>query len=376
MAPKRGAASASSSVFDGLVFCVSGSFTRSQDALKALIVQHGGSTSSTVTASTDYLVCDSPGTGKFNEAERKGKPVVSEEWVDASIKKAALSTTKAHFLSQPSASKGAKASKAKAAPAASKGKTNKRKRGSKDEEDEEEEEEVKDEEVQDEDEEEGGADGGDERYLAGMVFAVSGAVPGYTQPEVRQLLIDRGATVASSITAAVTHVLAAATGSAKVQGAMSKGLPVLRPEWLEQCIAKGKLASVSDKNLSWSNGGGDDEGEEEEEEEEQKLPSPTKKKAKKQTKATKQADDGDDDGDAEDGEDDSAASLATSPTKLKTVVVKGRAPVDDCCPVAAQCHVIDDASGVYDAALNQTNIGNNNNKVRANNHAHRSSTAL
>ena len=53
------------------------------------------------------------------------------------------------------------------------------------------------------------------------------------------------------------------------------------------------------------------------------------------------------------------------PTQLTTVIVKGRAPVDDCCPVSGQCHVIEDSDGVYDAALNQTNIGNNNNKVTA-----------
>ena len=63
---------------------------------------------------------------------------------------------------------------------------------------------------------------------------------------------------------------------------------------------------------------------------------------------------------ARDGED-----LSPAKKTLKTVVVKGRTAVDEACPVGKQCRVIDDATGAYDAALNQTNIGKNNNKVRA-----------
>ena len=48
---------------------------------------------------------------------------------------------------------------------------------------------------------------------------------------------------------------------------------------------------------------------------------------------------------------------------MKSIVVKGKAPVDDKCGKAANCHVYVDGDGVvWDAMLNQTNIQNNNNK--------------
>ena len=47
----------------------------------------------------------------------------------------------------------------------------------------------------------------------------------------------------------------------------------------------------------------------------------------------------------------------------KTVVVKGKAPVDSECPLAGTSHVYyDTTSGVWDCMLNQTNLQNNNNK--------------
>ena len=47
---------------------------------------------------------------------------------------------------------------------------------------------------------------------------------------------------------------------------------------------------------------------------------------------------------------------------VKTVVMKGKAPVDSECFVKDQYHVYSEGSTVYDAMLNQTNLKNNNNK--------------
>ncbi|ESN90185.1 hypothetical protein HELRODRAFT_194677 [Helobdella robusta] len=49
--------------------------------------------------------------------------------------------------------------------------------------------------------------------------------------------------------------------------------------------------------------------------------------------------------------------------QMKTIVIKGRAPVDpECKEMVTQAHVYDDGNDVYDVMLNQTNINNNNNK--------------
>jgi poly [ADP-ribose] polymerase len=65
------------------------------------------------------------------------------------------------------------------------------------------------------------------------------------------------------------------------------------------------------------------------------------------------------------GNANGSGSASTPAPQLKTVVVKsGGAPVDEQCPKSkdSSVSVYSDASGVYDAMLNQTNIGNNNNK--------------
>merc|ERR1719357_2244755 len=47
---------------------------------------------------------------------------------------------------------------------------------------------------------------------------------------------------------------------------------------------------------------------------------------------------------------------------MKSVMVKGLAPVDADCPVNNTHHVYSHGADVWDAMLNQTNIQNNNNK--------------
>ncbi|XP_041376216.1 poly [ADP-ribose] polymerase 2-like [Gigantopelta aegis] len=49
--------------------------------------------------------------------------------------------------------------------------------------------------------------------------------------------------------------------------------------------------------------------------------------------------------------------------KVRTVIVKGRAPVDpECVTMAGKAHVFFEGNDVWDCMLNQTDVGNNNNK--------------
>ena len=248
----------SSPVFDGLTFCISGSFSVGQEDLRALIVQHGGSSVATVSAACDILVSDGSDNAKHKQAVKKGKQVVTEDWLNDSVSSGQLSTN-ASFILHAAAAPVPPATKAKAKPAAKKAskaaavKGKKGKRKGKRAADDDEEEEEKD----DEDEEE-------------------------------------------------------------------------------------EEKTKADKQQE------DDEEEDEKEEE----AAPKKKRAKKESAAAADA---------------AADSPSTPPPQMKTVIVKGKAPVDEHCPVASSCHVLQDASGVWDAMLNQTNIGNNNNKSAAHN---------
>lgn len=58
--------------------------------------------------------------------------------------------------------------------------------------------------------------------------------------------------------------------------------------------------------------------------------------------------------------DDDEAS--TSVASTKTVIMKGKAPVDEACPIASTVHVYSDGEEVWDVTLNQTAIDRNNNK--------------
>jgi len=52
---------------------------------------------------------------------------------------------------------------------------------------------------------------------------------------------------------------------------------------------------------------------------------------------------------------------APAPVK-KSIVLKSKAPVDSECSVAGSCHVLCEGDDIWDCMLNQTDVGNNNNK--------------
>ncbi|KAJ7171802.1 poly polymerase catalytic domain-containing protein [Mycena crocata] len=85
---------------------------------------------------------------------------------------------------------------------------------------------------------------------------------------------------------------------------------------------------------------------------------PASKKAKKAPakKAKKAADDDKEEEDEEDEEEDDP------PAKMVTVLKRGRAPIDPFSGKVNTHQVYSNAEGVWDAMLNQTNIGENNNK--------------
>ena len=58
----------------------------------------------------------------------------------------------------------------------------------------------------------------------------------------------------------------------------------------------------------------------------------------------------------------STAGTSSKDGGVRTERVKGRAAVDPSCPHEETCHVYDDGKSVYDALLNQTDIGQNKNK--------------
>ena len=66
---------------DGMTFVITGTLpTMSREAAAALVIQHGGKVTGSVSGNTTYLVIgDKPGASKFNKAQKLGVPLLDED---------------------------------------------------------------------------------------------------------------------------------------------------------------------------------------------------------------------------------------------------------------------------------------------------------
>jgi hypothetical protein len=187
-------------VFKGLTFCVSGAFAISQGEMKKQLEKNGGKVASTVNASVDYLICNEEGSTKYQAAEEKGKPVVSEEWVMASIDSGKLSKDPSHFIFNPN---------------------------------------------EDGDGEGDGGDGegGDDEEVLEPIFEGCVFIVDYPQSpdELRETFFQYAGKVVSTFTPQVTHCIAGAFGSELTKKAVREGVPLVHHEWLTNSITDGDL---------------------------------------------------------------------------------------------------------------------------------------
>jgi len=68
-----------SDTLSGKIFVITGTLSRPRDDFKALIEQHGGTVSSTVSANTHYLLAGDKGGSKLQKAEKSGVKIIGEE---------------------------------------------------------------------------------------------------------------------------------------------------------------------------------------------------------------------------------------------------------------------------------------------------------
>jgi hypothetical protein len=197
-----------------------------------------------------------------------------------------------------------------------------------------------------------------------------------SQSELRELIIKNGGHIAATPNKTCTYLVADCLGSAKTAKAQKDGLDIVTEEWVHDSIAKGKLST--NKSFFLSGGGAapaaaaaDDDDDDDED------AKPAKKAPAKRKKAADADDDDDNDPSSPidaDGttpaaadtagkrQKKSTASGASGATtagvdvvapKMKTIVVKGSAPVDDKCPKASTCHVYAEGSNVYDVSCSE-----------------------
>jgi DNA ligase (NAD+) len=77
--PERDAESAAPAPLDGKVFVITGTLPGlTRNEAKALIVEHGGRVTGSVSSKTDYLLCGEKAGSKLTKAQQLGVPVIDE----------------------------------------------------------------------------------------------------------------------------------------------------------------------------------------------------------------------------------------------------------------------------------------------------------
>lgn len=261
--------------------------------------------------------------------------------------------------------------------------------------------------------------------LDGCAIAISGKFDNLNlnHSGIETVIRGLGGTVTRSVTKATTHVVCSEFdyngGTTKVAAGQAKGLPMVNPQWLLDMEDQKKKLSESDydwggkmsvdddkptktaaKSASKKRGATADKVDDEEEEQEQEeQPKPKKARATRAIKpAPKAAPKVDDEEEEEEEQPKAKKGRATkaAPKAARKAVPKGKGtakaavkdepeenleeekvvaegqfikkkgvviPLDEFCPHANFEVYIDPDSGmIYDAALNQTNSSNNNNK--------------
>ncbi|KAF9361508.1 Poly [ADP-ribose] polymerase 2 [Mortierella sp. NVP85] len=196
--------------------------------------------------------------------------------------------------------------------------------------------------------------------FADCVFAVAGTFPGYTQGQINTTLTDKdsGATTAASVTKKVTHLITNAAeigkASSKVAKAESMDITMVSLDWILDSIKKKKKLDITAYKLTSSS----------------PAPSstpaappapaapaaPASGSGNKKRKASDTADDEDKVEKKIKTLKDKVAKAGNGPAKIK------QPPVDSACPLASTFSVYMDTEVAWNARLNQTNIGANNNK--------------
>jgi poly [ADP-ribose] polymerase len=202
--------------------------------------------------------------------------------------------------------------------------------------------------------------------LEGSIIALSGKFPRSQSAIEQDLITVLGATLTKTVTASTTHLITTDTDyeklSAKVKQAKSHDVQIVKLQWLEDCLDQSKKLCEGDYSFDsmpaapTTNGkangsrkrSADDADDDPQAQPSKKKTKPTNGSTSKPQQAPKAKSEAN--GDASDGQ--------TNIAKSRDVQI----PVDEHCPLTHYRVYIDNDGVIYDAALNQTNSSDNNNK--------------
>jgi BRCA1 C Terminus (BRCT) domain/WGR domain len=206
--------------------------------------------------------------------------------------------------------------------------------------------------------------------LAGCSIALSGKFPRSQSAIEQDFIIALGASLAKTVNASTTHLITTDTdyekSPVKVKQAKSHDVKIVKLQWLEDCLDQRKKLSEDDYgfdpvptaptangkiNGSRKRGASDDNVVADDDTQAQ----PNKKKTRPTNGSTLQLQQ---EPTAKSEPKENVSDGQTNVAKSREVQI----PVDEHCPLTHYKVYIDDEDVIYDAALNQTNSSDNNNK--------------
>lgn len=214
---------------------------------------------------------------------------------------------------------------------------------------------------------------------------MSGTFSGYSQQALEEdYITPLGATLAKTVTKSTTHLVTTesdfAKPSAKVKQARSHDLHIVKLDWLENCLDQAMKLNEDAYTFDSSHTALAPASQntslpprkrpviklDESDDDDQSQMQPSKKSKSTnsqgsgiQSQTTSKA--APTKGSKSTIEQKAKSELPEGPTNLaKSSIVN--VPVDEHCPLAQYSVYIDSGGLIYDASLNQTNSGNNNNK--------------
>jgi poly [ADP-ribose] polymerase 2/3/4 len=205
--------------------------------------------------------------------------------------------------------------------------------------------------------------------LAGCTVALSGKFP-RSQAALEEDITHLGATLAKIVNASTTHLVTTdvdfAKPSAKVKQAKSHDTQIVKLAWLEDCLEQAVKLKEGDYSFDapatpaatvTTNGKANGSRKRSADEAEDDSQSQPKKKKAATNGSTSQQGAAKPEPKASSSKANGAGDL-TNIAKSRDILI----PVDENCPLAHYRVYIDQDDVIYDAALNQTNASNNNNK--------------
>ncbi|KAJ8131654.1 hypothetical protein O1611_g1968 [Lasiodiplodia mahajangana] len=196
--------------------------------------------------------------------------------------------------------------------------------------------------------------------FTGLSIAISGSIPSRTQASIQADFIGPlGGALAKSVSASTTHLVTTEADyhkpSAKVKSAQANGIPIVTFQWLEDCFAQTTLLDGSSYNFdSQSQAPANDS-------------TKTNGTRKRPASQVDQIEGEDQSQPKKKGKADEEEPKEREPKIAEGQIAKS---LDVKIPVDEGAHdelinyevYIDDDGVIYDASLNQTNAGRNNNK--------------